>query len=175
MRWLGSAKPLNIVGWTAALTGLCVCNIMAMRDVGTYPILASAGASAPNPVVAKEKNNASGEDIVAGDIALERPVFSPNRLPYQPPVVPPTPVPMVPQQAVAPPIVAAPPQIKLQGIRDFGGVTSALVGSGDKVPEWVRVGDTVEGWQINEIDKNRLRLASNDRHVDYYLYEEPPK
>ncbi len=175
MRWLGISKPLNLVGWTVTLVGLCICNIIAMRDVDTSPIIAIAGTSTSAPTVAVRKDNVDGENVVSSDTILERPIFSPDRLPYQPPVVPPSPPAIVPQQALVAPVVAPSPQIKLQGIRDFGGVTSALVGLGDKIPEWVRVGDKVDGWQIDAIDRNRLRLASSDRHVDYYLYGEPPK
>jgi general secretion pathway protein N len=91
----------------------------------------------------------------------ERPLFSPSRQPPAPPAAPAPP----PQVAEAPPPPpAAPPTLTLFGIVGGPEGARAIVRTqaGSEVLR-LRVGDTVQGWEVSDIARTELVLRLGDR------------
>lgn len=99
---------------------------------------------------------------------VERPLFAPDRRPYDPTVEvamlpPPEPVEMT---ADAP----APPAVRFIGsIVEDGGVR-ALVGDGFNVQS-VTMGEAIEGWSVLEIEARRLILGFDDARLELTILE----
>ena len=138
---------------------------LALAALGLWPALhasqahAEAGAALANPVAALSLEQLSA--------TRERPLFSPSRRPPAPP----------PQVAEAPPPPpAAPPTLTLFGIVGGPEGARAIVRTqaGSEVLR-LRVGDTVQGWEVSDIARTELVLRLGDRVETVALFAPGPR
>lgn len=126
----------------------------------------------------------AGSDAIRSDDAVEvdlaalvaRPLFQEGRRPPAPPPAAPEPealpepvVEVTPEQATPPPPV---PAASMVGFRDMGDGPEALL----RLPEspnetWYRVGDTIGGWSISAVDRNRLYIRSGALETTIQMFE----
>jgi hypothetical protein len=144
---------------------------LALAALGLWPVLqatqahAEAGAALTNPVAALSLEQLSA--------TRERPLFSPSRRPPAPPDAPAPP----PQVAEAPPPPpAAPPTLTLFGIVAGPEGARAIVRTqaGSEVLR-LRVGDTVQGWEVSDIARTELVLRLGDRVETVALFAPGPR
>ena len=115
----------------------------------------------------------------AGDFSetFERPLFSPSRRKFVPPVAPPpveVAVAPVAQPAAPPPPEVAPAVApSLLGISIHGGAAKALLRiAGAEAAVWYGNGETVDGWTISAIDKDEAVLKRDGKVARIPLF--PP-
>lgn len=60
---------------------------------------------------------------------------------------------------------------RLRGVVTIAGTTRALIEMPSKSPEWLAVGDLVDGWRLEGIDQDRAELRSGSQAVSLLLYE----
>jgi hypothetical protein len=125
--------------------------------------LAPDGGAAPRPLVAR---TLPAEASLAA--MVERPLFAPDRRPYDPEVevamLPP------PEPAEVTADAPAPPAVRFIGsIVEDGGVR-ALVGDGFNVQS-VTMGEEIEGWSVLEIEARRLILGFDDARLELTILE----
>jgi hypothetical protein len=105
-----------------------------------------------------------------GGIALARPLFSPSRRPFRPPVIPAAPVALV--QTPPPP---AAPDLIVDGIWLQGEDKQAhLRGKDSDVGEWRTEGDRADGWRVKSITPSSVTVQSGGREVTLRLYPDLP-
>jgi hypothetical protein len=121
------------------------------------------GGAAPQPLVAR---------VLPAEATLsamvERPLFAPDRRPYDPAVevaMLPSPEP-VEVTADAP----APPAVRFIGSIVEDGSVRALVGDGFNVQS-VTLGEEIEGWSVLEIEARRLILGFDDARLELTILE----
>lgn len=117
-------------------------------------------------------------DAFDADLAAiaARPLFQEGRRPPTPPPATPEPEALpepvleaAPEQAAPPPPV---PAVSMVGFRDMGNGPEALL----RLPEspneaWYRVGDTIGGWNISAVDRNRLHIRSGALETTIQMFE----
>ena len=121
------------------------------------------------------QTSADAGTAVFGDLSetLERPLFSPTRRKYQPPLAEETAPPDAPTPVEVPaqpaPVVAAP---KLLGVTINGDEVAALLQSPSTPnPAWHRMGAGVDGWTITEIDSNSVTFSNGYNREVRTLYD----
>jgi general secretion pathway protein N len=146
--------------WSTGLLAL-VCaaltTIVAVELSGGLPLAPQVTAAAPSVELGPEPALATFEPPPPQrfDEISARPLFAASRRPYEPPVEP---------EADAPPPVEVPPTaLQLIGVVLAEQDRSALVRpeGGDRAI-WVREGDRLEGWVIEEITRDRVQLQRDD-------------
>lgn len=167
-----NGKKLSVIAVATVLIGLSNLWLRG-RPLDLAPITPAAktGERSARRAVSDLTIPAPG----AADFAetFDRPLFSPDRkrhtieieaLPAPAPVLPTTP------SMVETPVVT-PPAPLLLGISITGQTTQALLKiDGQDQPAWHRSGDTVAGWTIAEIGKDRATLHQNGQTSRLLLY-----
>jgi hypothetical protein len=103
--------------------------------------------------------------------AVTRPLFSPDRRPWQPRV-------QVAEREPEPAPVAEPEieaDFVLIGIGFARGEARALLtnGAGEALG-WVAEGDTISDWTVSAISERSVKMAQAEREVSLSLHAEPP-
>ncbi len=76
------------------------------------------------------------------------------------------------QAFVSEPVAATPAKAaRLRGVVIVAGKTRALIEMPSKSAEWMGVGDLVDGWRLEGIDKDRAELRNGDSAVSLLLYD----
>jgi hypothetical protein len=119
------------------------------------PTVTAAPPAAPmlQSAAGLAKPRLPGADAV--DEIARRPLFSAGRQPY---VAPP---PRVAKSASAPERPALP--LELAGTYLSGADSAALVQISGRAPEWLRPGDQIDGWRIDEIKEDQVQLRKGDQ------------
>ena len=152
--------------WLAVCVGLAA--VVAYQLVNSFPLAPTVTAAPPRAPLLElaerpEPPRSPGEDAVEAIAA--RPLFSADRRPYVPP---PAPV----EEVVA----AVKPSLPLELAGTFLTATdqAALILVSGKPPEWLRTGQTVEGWRIGTIEENRVLLLKGEQERELQLREDNP-
>jgi hypothetical protein len=98
-----------------------------------------------------------------------RPLFAPSRRPPAPPVAPPAEAEAEPTPAVA----AAPLLASLVGITITGEGRAALIAVPGARARWLREGEAFEGWRVEAILANAVRLSRGDEAAELELPRHP--
>lgn len=98
---------------------------------------------------------------------FDRPLFVPSRQPSSKPVLEPPPKPIATKREEPPTSLPVPPPPsrpthKILGVIRAGQDARVLLAkSGEDVERWYRVGDTVDGWTVAEIQADKIRLSQS--------------
>jgi hypothetical protein len=157
------------IGWTAgAWFAICaaLAAIVAYQLVNSFPLAPTVTAAPPSAPLLElaerpEPPRSPGDDAVE-DIAA-RPLFSADRRPYVPP---PEPV----EQVVAKVESSLP--LELAGTFLTATDQAALILVAGKSPEWLRSGQSIEGWQIGTIEQDRVHLLKGEQQRELQLRED---
>jgi len=138
-----------------------------IRAVQALVVAAVLGAPA---VYARETAPPAGLEnplaaIPLGQLAAtrNRPLFVPDRRP-------PPPVAMVHDAPLAPP-PAAPPSLSLLAIILDGHQRAIVRAESTGKILRLQVGDTIEGWRIARIEKQRIEIAHDSRVIDIAMFK----
>ncbi len=151
------------------LAGLVALNIAVSSTTIDVSPLPTGQPTAPL-AVAKDHAEALEDPQLDLSETLQRPIFSPNRRPFEAAPAP-TDVPAPAEAESSPGPSEAPPSLIFQGTRVLKGRFSALVATGDNSAEWYEVGATVGGWRIKSIFADRLFVAYGDDTKMLSLYD----
>jgi len=116
----------------------------------------------------------SARPAVFYDAITDRPLFSPERRPRtaEPMVEPEAPVvteePEVPEMAAAPSL--EPPNLRLMGVMTIDGTAAALVQLSDAPAEWVKVGQSLGGWDLKDIGPDWITLTHEETETRVDMY-----
>jgi hypothetical protein len=146
--------------WSTGLL-LLVCaalaTIVAVELSGGVPLAPQVTAAAPAVDLGPEPELGTFEPPPPQrfDEISARPLFAPSRRPYEPPALPEAPVPL--------PVEVAPTPLQLIGVILTEQDRSALIQPlGGRRAIWVREGERLEGWMIEEIGRDRVLLRRDD-------------
>ncbi len=141
-----------------------------LRCVGLLAAAVLLGAGVPTQ--AQVPPSATANPVAAQPLdtlaaTRERPLFSPTRRPVPPPPV----VARVDPPPPPPPPPPEPPSLSLFGIVVDGEGARAVVraSSSDKVVR-LRIGDEIGGWQVTQIERQRLVVSLNERSATFTLF-----
>jgi hypothetical protein len=167
-----NGKVLLIIAAVTVLLGLSNFWLSGTPlDLAPITPKAKTGERSNGPIASDRTTPAP----VASDFAetFDRPLFSPDRRrhtieivaqPVQEPLLP------APASVVETPVVTSPAPLLL-GISITGQTAKALLKiDGQDQPAWHRNGDTVAGWTIAEIGKDRATLHQNGQTSRLLLY-----
>jgi hypothetical protein len=147
------------LGWPAFWLTVCagLAAIVAYELTNGLPLAPTVTAAPPGAppleVAARPAlPRAPAEDAV-GQIAA-RPLFADTRRPYQPP---PEPVAEAPPEPVQPGL-----PLELAGTYLAGSDRAALLVAGG-TPEWLRKGQLIDGWRIEDIAQDQVQLRKGSR------------
>jgi hypothetical protein len=101
-----------------------------------------------------------------------RPLFFEGRkLPVDLPVVSALAPPQVLMpEAAAPTQVTLPPTFKLLGVVDSDGRKLALISGATSQGDWLNAGDTIDGWVVTTIERDRVALKQGSQSANLDLY-----
>jgi hypothetical protein len=164
-------------GWSAGFW-LMICAglaaIVAYQLFYSFPLAPTVTAAPPatpmlEPAAAPAEPRLPGDDAV--DEIAARPLFSAGRQPYV------APSPSVEEVAPAPVQPALP--LELAGTYLSGADRAALVQVSGRAPEWLRPGDLIDGWRIDEIRQDQVQLTKDGQEQVLLLRAdvavEPPR
>jgi hypothetical protein len=152
-------------------------------DLASRPV---APWSPPQQQIVSAKFDSASQDTM-NDI-LARPLFLPDRKPFQPPPPEPPPPPMdvstpqvtaptVPPPAPAAPEPAPPPPLNasLKGVLITDALDKAYIVSPD-APDgmWFTVGSEISGWKLTKIRNSEVTLVSGEQNQTLQLYVDNP-
>jgi hypothetical protein len=145
-------------GWSAGFW-LMICAglaaIVAWQLFYSFPLAPTVTAAPPaapmlEPAAGPAEPRLPGDDAV--DQIAARPLFSAGRQPY----VAPSPI---AEEAPAPALPTLP--LELAGTFLSGADRAALVQVSGQAPEWLRPGDLIDGWRIDEIKQDQVQLIKD--------------
>lgn len=100
------------------------------------------------------------------DAVTDRPLFAPQRRPFEPAVVVDT-----EPQAPEPVAVEEPqPIFRLKGVMNIDGGYRALVESSAGVTEWIEEKNELSGWVIEEIGPDWVEIKKNESSIRLDMY-----
>jgi hypothetical protein len=148
------------VGWSAGfwvMTCAGLAAVVAYQLFYSFPLAPTVTAAPPaapmlEPAVGPAEPRLPGDDAV--DEIAARPLFSAGRQPYV------APEPSA-EEAPAPDRPALP--LELAGTFLSGADRAALVQVSGKPPEWLRPGDLIDGWRIEEIKQDQVQLIKGNQ------------
>jgi hypothetical protein len=139
---------------------------VAYQLTNSFPLAPTVTAAPPNAALLElaerpEAPRAPGEDAV--ETIAARPLFSADRRPYEPP---PAPV----EEVVA----AVKPSLPMELAGTFLTATdqAALILVAGKSPEWLRTGQSIEGWKIGTIKEDRVLLLKGETERELQLRDD---
>jgi hypothetical protein len=140
--------------------------VVAYQLTNSFPLAPTVTAAPPNAALLElaerpEAPRAPGEDAV--ETIAARPLFSADRRPYEPP---PAPV----EEVVA----AVKPSLPMELAGTFLTATdqAALILVAGKSPEWLRTGQSIEGWKIGTIKEDRVLLLKGETERELQLRDD---
>jgi hypothetical protein len=143
--------------WFVVCVGLAA--IVVYQLFHSFP-LAPTVTAAPPAAPILERVATPPEPRIPRDDAVDkiaaRPLFSAERRPYVA-----APPPRATQTAPAPDQPALP--LELAGTYLSGANSAALLQVSGRAPEWLRPGDLIEGWRIDEIKQDQVQLRKGDQ------------
>jgi hypothetical protein len=162
---------------SAALRLILLTAVNAVLVLGVLRLLAMPVDVTPTPPGGgRQAAGAAAPDGAAPDLSgldrtqvLARPLFAPDRRPWQPPPAPE----VVEVLAEEPEVVAEPPpDLVLLGVAISEGRAAALIGDlgGMAEPAWVSEGETVLGWTVGAVTGQAVTLTGDGREVALTLY-----
>lgn len=98
----------------------------------------------------------SEADAIIGNIMAPKNTLAPAQIARLPDVFEKPPVALDANKTIAP------PKFSLKAIFDGGALING---------KWVRLGDSVNGYKIEKIDKNRVLLASGNKQKTLYIFK----
>jgi hypothetical protein len=150
------------IGWSAGFWFVVCAGLAAIlvyQLFHSFP-LAPTVTAAPPAAPILERVATPPEPRIPRDHAVDeiaaRPLFSAERRPY---VAPP---PRRAKQPAPPPDQTALP-LELAGTYLSGADSAALVQVSGRAPEWLRPGDLIDGWRIDEIKQDQVQLRKGDQ------------
>jgi hypothetical protein len=157
------------IGWTAG-AWLTICAalaaVVAYQLVNSFPLAPTVTAAPPSaPLVELAERPAPprspGDDAVEAIAA--RPLFSADRRPYVPPPTP-----------VEPTVVEVEKSLPLELAGTFLTATdqAALILVAGKPSEWLRSGQSIEGWKIGTIEEDRVQLLKGEQERELRLRDD---
>jgi hypothetical protein len=162
---------------SAALRLLALTAVNVVLLLGVLRLLAMPVDVTPTPPGGARGGTARPADAggaldlsgVERNQVLARPLFAPDRRPWQPP--PTLRVVDVVDEAVEV-VDTPPPDLLLLGVAIAGGRASVLIGDmdGNTEPEWVAEGDTVLGWTVTAVSGQSVTLSGGGQEVSLSLY-----
>jgi hypothetical protein len=150
------------IGWSAGFWFVVCAGLAAIvvyQLFHSFPLAPTVTAAPPAAPVSERvatppEPRIPREDAV-GEIAA-RPLFSAERRPYAAP-----PPPRARQATPAREQPALP--LELAGTYLSGADSAALVQVSGGAPEWLRPGDLIDGWRIDEIKQGQVQLRKGDQ------------
>jgi general secretion pathway protein N len=142
----------------ACSAAMAVLVFVEWLHFGTAPAVADAGAPPPAATPAVTPRLASFEPRPASafDEIAERPLFIPDRRPQQD---------TEPAKAAPPPV---PPTLLVEGVVLSPGRHYAVIQHGNPPRlDSVSEGETVDGWTVASIDRDRVSLRSGTATLDF--------
>jgi hypothetical protein len=168
----GSLARLGLLVALNALVVLGVVRLLATPvDVSPTLPAGSRGGTAPGAGADPGALDLSGLDY---NQVLARPLFAPDRRPWQEPESPEM-VELAPEPEIFDE-TAAPAELQLIGIGIANGRASALIvdpAGGD--PEWVAEGDSIADWTVGTISEQSVVLEGAGGAVSLNLYPDAPE
>ncbi|WP_432288774.1 hypothetical protein SLT36_30185 (plasmid) [Aminobacter sp. BA135] len=167
-----NGKVLSVIAVATVLVGLSNLWLNG-RPLDLAPITPTAKIGERNG--GRAASDATIPAPATSDFAetFDRPLFSPDRRRHTIEIEPqpvPAALPPTPPTAVEIPVVTSPAPLLL-GISITGQTAQALLKvDGQDQPAWHRYGDTVAGWTIAEIGKDRATLQQNGQTSHLLLY-----
>jgi len=150
--------------WLTACAGLAV--VVAYQLSNSFPLAPTVTAAPPGtpgldlaegPAPPRAPDDAAVEQIAA------RPLFSASRQPY---LAPPAPV----EEAAEPSRPSLPLELAGTYLTENDQAALLLVSGGS--PTWLRKGQLIEGWQIEDIGQDRVELRKDGRQQVLQLRED---
>ena len=123
----------------------------------SQPLAEDWTITAPNTILGEMEISAT----------LARPLFNRDRRPFIPPREP---EPRPESAERAPEIKAEASDLMLLGVSLGGGQSRALVVSQGSSGNWVRPGDTIDSWTVEEIRPNEVSLTRGNQKAELQLY-----
>jgi len=143
--------------WLTVCAGLVAILAYELTNgVPLAPTVTAAPPGAPALEVAERPPLPRAPDAAAVEQIAARPLFSDTRRPYQPPAEP------VVEEAAPEPAQPGLP-LELAGTYLAGGDRAALLLPAGGSPEWLRKGQLIEGWRIEDIAQDRVQLRKGNR------------
>lgn len=157
------------IGWTAG-AWLTICAalaaIVAYQLVNSFPLAPTVTAAPPSAPLVElaerpEPPRSPGDDTV--EAIAERPLFAVDRRPYVPP-----------PQLVEEAEVKVEPSLPLELAGTFLTATdqAALIMVAGRAPEWLRAGQSIEGWKIGTIGQDRVLLTKGEQERELQLRDD---
>jgi hypothetical protein len=141
--------------WFVVCVGLAA--IVVYQLFHSFPLAPTVTAAPPAAPILERVATPPEPRIPHGDAVdriAARPLFSAERRPY---VAPPPPR----ARQAAPNQPALP--LELAGTYLSGATSAALLQVSGRAPEWLRPGDLIEGWRIDEIKQDQVQLRKGDQ------------
>lgn len=153
----GRAGTTSTLGWLTAAS--CLLGVIMLESSGGIPLAPTVTAAA---IETKRAEPDSSEKLIIGlpssallDDIIDRPLFSALRRPFEP---------MIEEQPSV--VREAPPNelaAQLVGTMVAGETRLALLKDGDGNFLKLRPGQEVEGWLVDRIDHENVRLQKNEK------------
>ena len=165
--FLGTGGLLISVG----ITGLGTYAAL-IKPLPEVPVQTERGSNEPAAADARPHSRRvlSGRYYAA---VTDRPLFSPSRRPLTKETTGQTSAEhqdQIASAAAAPPEVLKTPQFQLHGTLMTAGQPSALLSTPDSEPNWVTLGASVQGWQLDNVENGRVSLKNGNRTFELELY-----
>jgi Type II secretion system protein C len=149
------------IGWSAGFWGMTCAGLAAVVAYQLFysfplaPTVTAAPPAAPmvEPAAGPAEPRLPGDDAV--DEIAARPLFSEGRQPYVAPAA------SAEEPTSAPARPALP--LELAGTYLSGADRAALVQVAGRAPEWLRLGELIDGWRIEVIQQDQVRLRKGDQ------------
>jgi hypothetical protein len=159
--------PITIIA-LAAIIGFDVAAAALAWNALRMPLPITASTSFSLPVLPLLPATDRGLPERKNSIALARPLFSPSRRPFEPPLPQPAPAPIV--QAPPPPPI---PELIVDGIWLQGTTRRAYLRTKNgEAGDWRAEGDLRDGWRIVSITASNVTIVASGRTVILEMY--PP-
>jgi hypothetical protein len=151
--------------WLAVCAGLAVVIVYQLsKSFPLAPTVTAAPLSVSLPDPAERSTPPRPPAANAVEQIAARPLFSESRRPYVPPAAP------VEEAAAEPGQPGS--LLELAGIYLSGTDQAALLLVSGGTPEWLRKGQLIEGWEIEAIERDRVRLRKGERQQVLRLRED---
>lgn len=159
------------IGWSAGVWAtVCVglAAVVAYQLATSFPLAPTVTAAPPSapPLELAERPEmppSPSDDAIVDIVA--RPLFSEQRRPYVPPPA-----------SVEEVVEAAKPALPLELAGVFITPTdkAALILVSGRPSDWLRTGQSVEGWKIETIEQDRVQLQKGGKERELLLREDAP-
>jgi hypothetical protein len=151
--------------WLTVCAGLAAIVAYELSNgLPLAPTVTAAPPSAPPLDVAERPAPPRAPAAAAAELIAARPLFSDTRRPYQPPPEPVMEAASEPGQSGL--------SLELAGTYLAGSDQAALLLVAGGSPEWLRKGQLIDGWRIEDIAQDRVQLRKGNRQQVLLLRED---